>query len=358
VVRVTGNFTSQSPLHPAARALLIEAFSQGWADPAKVGDDSARTAILRNEAIESIAQNLSLEPSEIEVLGEPRLGQHLAISGLLKPEHTLLHSAVDRRSVFAVGVAHEKTGGSTQIRNVGPNGKIVDLNPLDRSVLALQGANIETGITQDVDYVIAKINPTYVALDYTAAPNLALPARWDSAIFDATSWQGPAGIGILAIRNSTAWKNPLPNLGIRRTPESSSLPLLLASAVALEEWLKEEATESIRLANFNQLIRESLTAANLGITFAGQSQDTIAQIIALVADGCVGEDLVRQLNEIKFVLDSGSACTAAQMQPSHVLDALGMKSEGNLRITLHHGVTENEVRELITAITSVVQKSR
>ena len=358
MVRVTGNFTSQSPLHPAARALLIEAFSQGWADPAKIGDDSARTAILRNEAIESIAQNLSLEPNEIEVIGEPRLGQHLAISGLLKPEHTLLHSAVDRRSVFAVGVAHEKSGGSTQIRNVGPNGKIVDLNPLDRSVLALQGANIETGITQDIDYVITKINPTYVALDYSAAPNLSLPTRWDSAIFDATSWQGPAGIGILAIRNSTAWKNPLPNLGIRRTPESSSLPLLLASAVALEEWLKEEATESIRLSNFNQLIRESLTEANLGITFAGQSQDTIAQTIALVADGCVGEDLVRQLNELRLVLDSGSACTAAQMQPSHVLDALGMKSEGNLRITLHHGVTETEVRELITAITSVVQKSR
>jgi cysteine desulfurase len=122
--------------------------------------------------------------------------------------------------------------------------------------------------------------------------------------------------------------------------------------------LKEEATESIRLSNFNQLIRESLTAANLGITFAGQSEDTIAQTIALVADGCVGEDLVRQLNELRFVLDSGSACTAAQMQPSHVLDALGMKSEGNLRITLHHGVTETEVRELITAITSVVQKSR
>ena len=358
MVRVTGNFTSQSPLHPAARALLIEAFSQGWADPAKIGDVSARTAILRNEAIESIAQNLSLEPNEIEVIGEPRLGQHLAISGLLKPEHTLLYSAVDRRSVFAVGVAHEKSGGSTQIRNVGPNGKIVDLNPLDRSVLALQGANIETGITQDIDYVITKINPTYVALDYSAAPNLSLPTRWDSAIFDATSWQGPAGIGILAIRNSTAWKNPLPNLGIRRTPESSSLPLLLASAVALEEWLKEEATESIRLSNCNQLIRESLTAANLGITFAGQSQDTIAQTIALVADGCVGEDLVRQLNELRFVLDSGSACTAAQMQPSHVLDALGMKSEGNLRITLHHGVTETEVRELITAITSVVQKSR
>ena len=359
MVRVTGNFTSQSPLHPAAKALLIDAFGQGWADPAKIGDDSARTAILRNEAIESIAQNLALQPSQIEVIGEPRLGQHLAISGLLKSDLTLVHSAVDRRSVFAVGVAHENSGGKTQILKVGPNGRICDLTQIkQKSVLALQGANIETGITQDVDSVIATINPTYVALDYSAAPNLPLPSRWDSAIFDATSWQGPAGIGILAIRNSTAWKNPLPNLGIRRTPESSSLPLLLASAVALEEWLKEEATEGKRIAELNQLIRQSLAAAQLNIAFAGVVSDSVSQTIALVADGCVGEDLVRQLNEMNFVLDSGSACTAAQMQPSHVLAALGMKSEGNLRITLHHGVTEAEVRQLISAITSVVQKSR
>lgn len=359
MVRVTGNFTSQSPLHPAAIALVNDAFGQGWADPTKIGDHSARAAILRNEAIESIAENLQLLPSEIEVIGEPRLGQHLAISGLLRPEHVLLHSAVDRRSVFAVGVAHESSGGKTQILDVGSDGKICDLNPVGgQSVLALQGVNIETGITQDVDWTIEKIDPTFVALDYSAAPNLPLPNRWDSAIFEATSWQGPAGIGILAIRNSATWKNPLPNLGIRRTPESSSLPLLLASAVALDAWLKEEATESIRLKSLSLLIRESLSTADIGITFAGDLDQSNGQTIALVADGCVGEDLVRQLSELNLVLDSGSACTAAQLQPSHVLTALGMKSEGNLRITLHHGVTEDEVRELIAAITSVVQRSR
>jgi cysteine desulfurase len=359
VVRVTGNFTSQSPLHPAAKALIGDAFSQGWVDPAKIGDHSARAAVLRNEAIESIAENLKLLPSEIEVIGEPRLGQHLAISGLLKSEHTMLHSSIDRRSVFAVGIAHENSGGKTEVLNVASSGRICDLAQIDRkSVLALQGANIETGVTQDVDWVIEKINPTFVALDYSAAPSQPLPNRWDSAIFDATSWQGPAGIGILAIRNSTAWNNPLPNLGIRRTPESSSLPLLLASAVALDAWLKEEATESIHIHKLNLLIRELLTSADIGITFAGDPANSTGQTIALVADGCVGEDLVRQLNELNFVLDSGSACTSAQMQPSHVLTALGMKSEGNLRITLHHGVTEDEVRELIAAITSVVQRSR
>lgn len=359
MLRVTGNFTSQSPLHPAAIALLNEAFGQGWADPAKIGDDSGRTAILRNEAIESIAENLALQPSEIEVIGEPRLGQHLAISGLLTADLTLVHSSIDRRSVFAIGLAHENSGGKTQILNVGSNGRIFDLTQVNqKSVLALQGANIETGISQEVDSVIVAINPTYVALDYSASPNLPLPARWDSAIFDATSWQGPAGIGILAIRNSTAWKNPLPNLGIRRTPESSSLPLLLASSVALDAWIREEESESRRIKELQRLIRNSLSEANIGITFAGVESDCTGQTLALVADGCVGEDLVRQLNEINFVLDSGSACTAAQMQPSHVLTALGMQSEGNLRITLHHGVTESEVRELISAITSVVQQSR
>ena len=363
MVRVTGNFTSQSPLHPAANSLLIDAFGQGWADPAKLGDHSARAAILRNEATESLASNLDLSPNEIEVIGEPRLGQHLAISGLLTSSRELIHSEVDRRSVFAVGIAHQNNGGSTQILEVNDSGQIRCESDHARksavqSVLAIQGANIETGITQNVDHVIDQLDPTFIALDYTAAANIKMPNRWDSAIFDATSWQGPAGIGILAIRNSTEWKNPLPNLGIRRTPESSSLPLLLASAVALDAWLKEEITEQVRLAKLNTEIRTALNAADLGITFAGTAANSVSQTIALVANGCVGEDLVRQLNELGFVLDSGSACTAAQMQPSHVLAALKMKSEGNLRITLHHGVSEAEVKDLIAAITAVVQKSR
>jgi cysteine desulfurase len=343
--------------------VLVDAFGQGWADPGKIGDHSARTAILRNEATESIAKNLNLSPSEIEIIGEPRLGQHLAISGLLNPSRILYHSTVDRKSVFAVGMAHQNSGGATQILEVDSFGQIqVESRSLasesGESVLAIQGANIESGITQQVDSIIEEMNPTYIALDYTAAPNLPLPKRWDSAIFDATSWQGPAGIGILAIRNSIIWKNPLPNLGIRRTPESSSLPLLLASAVALDAWLAEEQLEQMRLLKLNQEIRAALSSAEIGITFAGTTANSLAQTIAFVAEGCVGEDLLRQLNELGFVLDSGSACTAAQMQPSHVLTALGMKSEGNLRITLHHGVSDVEVKDLIAAITAVVRKSR
>lgn len=359
VVRVTGNFTSQSPLHPAAKSLIGDFFEQGWADQNKLGDHSARTAILRNEALESIAANLNVLPSEIEVLGEPRLGLQMAVSGLLRPHLKLIHSAVDRRSIFATGKVHAESGGQLEILPVNSAGQITfsECNG-NESVLALQGANFETGITQSVDTVIAKISPSFIALDYSACPTLPLPTRWDSAIYDATSWQGPAGIGILAIKNSASWRNPLANLGIRRTPESSSLPLLLASAVALDAWLADENTEKVRIRKLNFKIREELTKADIGIHFAGALEDVIAQTLTLVAQGCVGEDLVRQLNELGLVLDSGSACTAAQMQPSHVLAALGLATEGNLRITLHHGVTDVEVDELITALISVVKQSR
>jgi cysteine desulfurase len=359
VVRVTGNFTSQSPLHPAAKALLTEAFSQGWADPKKIGDSSARTAILRNEAIESLANNLGVSPTEIEIIGEPRLGQHLAISGLLDPQTALIHSAIDRKSVFAVGNAHQANGGKSEVLSVDTTGNIlISKRSAGSTVLALQGANIETGITQQVNRVISELDPTYVALDYSAAANLEFPARWDSAILDASTWQGPAGIGILLIRNSTKWKNPLPNLGLRRTPESSSLPLLLASAVALDAWLVDQKKEAKVLAGLNLRLRSELAAAIPGIVFAGTFDNSLAHILGLSIPDCVGEDLVRQLNELGFVLDSGSACTAEQMQPSHVFAALKINDAGNLRITLHHGVTEEEITDLINAITLVVQRSR
>lgn len=358
MVRITANFTSESALHPAASELIADFFAQGWADHNKLGDQSARAAILRNEALESIAGNLKIAPSEIEVIGEPRLGLQLAVSGLLRPDLKLIHSAVDRRSIFALGTAHVEYGGQLEILPVDQNGQI-DFSECDGSqaVLALQGANIETGAIQESDALIKRISPKYVALDYSTSPTLRLPEHWDSAIFDASSWQGAVGIGIMAIRNNAQWRNPLPNLGIRRTPESSSLPLLLASAVALEAWLIDEAAEQERLRLLNERIRKTLLAANLGITFAGTIEKSLPQKIALVVQGCVGEDLVRQLNENGFILDSGSSCTAAQMQPSHVLHALGLKSEGNLRITLHHGVTDSGVTELINALISVVQKS-
>ena len=106
VVRVTGNFASEGPLHPAAREALLAAFDQGWADPKKLSQSSSRAAILQNQALENIATRLGLPVSSIEVLGEPALGHYLSITGLASDSSALAYSAIDKGKVRAVARAH------------------------------------------------------------------------------------------------------------------------------------------------------------------------------------------------------------------------------------------------------------
>ena len=106
VVRVTGNFASENPLHPAAREALLAAFDQGWADPKKLSQSSARAAILRNQALENIASHLGLPVASLEVLGEPSLGHYLSIAGLFNGSSAFAYSAVDKGKIRAIARSH------------------------------------------------------------------------------------------------------------------------------------------------------------------------------------------------------------------------------------------------------------
>jgi cysteine desulfurase len=71
-----------------------------------------------------------------------------------------------------------------------------------------------------------------------------------------------------------------------------------------------------------------------------------------------GEELLRRLEMAGFAVDSGSACTAEDLQPSHVLAAMGVLTHGNIRITLHSDTTPSQVIELAEAIKIAVTQLR
>ena len=341
MVHITGNFLAESPLSPKAREAFGDAIDQGWSDPLKLSHSAAKARILRNEALASLAENLALRPDEIEILGEPSLGHFYAICGLLRPEETLIYSSVDRKEVFAIARGREK---SIEVP-VLPTGRI-DVIALEKisareGVFALQVANGETGVIQDVEELLPYAENFRLACDYSAAgARVSLPSRWDSAFFDAKSWQGPQGIGIVAIRGGASWRNPLPHIGHTRTPQSASLPLMIAAAVALEEWSKE--------------FRESIAATVENCDIAGDLHDSLPTINSLSFLYVEGEELLRKLEQSGFSVDSGSACTAEDLQPSHVLAAMGLLTHGNIRVTLHHGITDSQVKALTAAIKEAV----
>ena len=78
-------------------------------------------------------------------------------------------------------------------------------------------------------------------------------------------------------------------------------------------------------------------------------------------EGTEGESLLLHLDERGICASSGSACTTASLEPSHVLLALGLPHEiahGSLRLSLSENNTEEEIEYLLSEIPKAVEKVR
>ena len=353
MVRVTGNFQSETALNSLAAQAFLAALDSGWADPKKIGQSPSRAANLRTNALESLATNLGLKADQIEISGEVGLGYFLSLGGFLAPQRKLFYGAGDRSGVIATARSHL---GDSQIIPLSREGTL-DFSAVElttNSVLSFQLANGETGAINKVPEQLP--NDLLIAIDATASgAREPLPEKWSSAVFDSRAWEGPAGLAVVAIADSANWKNPLPHISaVRRTYGTFSLPLLIASAVALENFKPDDKNTRQMSAK----IRSDISREIPGARIAGDLENSMPHLTSLVIPGCNGEEILRGLSARGLSVDSGSACTAMNLQPSHVLAAMGLPTDGNIRITLHAETTAEEVELLINALVDEVRSQQ
>jgi len=353
VVPVTGNFQSETALNSLAQEALFAAFESGWADPKKIGQVPSKAAILRTNAIESIAANLAVKPDQIEISGEVGLGYFQALGGFLTEDRKLFFGAGDRSGAIATARSHL---GSSEIIPLAPAGQL-DFAGIEigrNSILSLQLANGETGVINQLPSSLP--DDLLIAVDATASGSrVALPTSWSSAVFDSRSWEGPAGLAVVAIADAAHWKNPLPHISaVRRTYGTFSLPLLIASAVALENF----APDDRNIRSLNLKLRTAIKSQIPSALIAGDIENAMPHLTSFIFPNCNGEELLRALSIRGLSVDSGSACTAMNLQPSHVLAAMGLPTDGNIRITLHAETTTEEVELLINALVDEVQSQQ
>ena len=347
MVRITSGFQQESPLHPSAKKVLDQLFDRGWPDAEKINQSSRESAILLNEAKNTFAKYLNLRSDEIEFIGEVNLGFHLAITGLLKSDSKLIISEIDKQSIFAVKNSWENAGQKSHTMKVNAVGQSQEVSFADQDLMVWQVANGETGIIQDTP----KSN-SMVFADCTSSGVDYLPDfKYETALFDSKSWQGPSGLGLLVIRKSADWINPLPHNDYLRTPNTYSIPLALASAVALEAYI----VDRVNIEIFKEQLIAQLNAAGLDF-IAPTGSNNLAKYLTLIFPKIEADRLVLELQDAGFAVDSGSACRAADMQPSHVLAAMGLPTSGGIRITFHPQVSSNDVKELGNAIVACVKK--
>ena len=349
MVRITADFQQERVLHPAAMALLNQFFSKGWADPNKLNNNSRQSAILLQQVREKFAELLKVRPDELEFLGESDLGFQLGISGLLKPESKLFYSSIDRQRVFAVASSEENKGRQVTCLPVNNVGQVSSFSATAKDVVVWQVANGESGNTQTKPATQGVIFADCTASGIDLLPNF----DYQTALFDSASWQGPAGFGILIIKQAKDWRNPLPHNDHTRVPGGFSIPLAIASSVALEGYL---ADIDIRAKLKEQIV--NYINSEISDVDIASSLDGLSKFISFSVFGVEADRLLLALEDLGFAVDSGSACKSADMQPSHVLAAMGRPIAGNIRLTLHKDITEQMVKEFCQALKSCVEKLR
>jgi cysteine desulfurase len=346
VAHLTENFTFEGPLSARVREAIAAALEQGWADPKKLSQASHRAQGLRASAGEEFAQILGVSPAHIEVVGEPHLLHHLALNGFLTPESHLLTSPIDVGKIRAVARAH--VGISSQLE-LAVGGHIVPpVTVGSDDVVSLQGTNGETGISQDL--APWRNLPARIVLDGTRTiPCSGLTDGFAAATFDSQSWSGPQGLGFLVINKTESFRYPLAHIAPIRVPGSYSLPLLVGSVIALNEY-REHQLE----INSQRNLLAQLLGDIPGVTVIGDS-NLESRYLSFIVEQISAEEVLRSLLKSGLSIDAGSACSPEDLAPSHVIAAMGFPTTGHLRATIHQGVARSDIENLANKVREVLQ---
>ncbi|MFI1012424.1 cysteine desulfurase/sulfurtransferase TusA family protein [Streptomyces sp. NPDC020965] len=380
---------STAPLHPVAKQALHAALDDGWADPARLYREGRRARLLLDAAREAAAEAVGCRPDELFFTPSGTRAVHLGVAGALAGRRRvgrhLVVSAVEHSSVlhaaeFGVAGAVGPSGSGGSRAGAGEPGAAVTEVPVDRfgrvavpgfaealradtALACLQSANHEVGTEQPVAEIAAACRAAGVPLLVDAAQSLGwglVSGDWSLLTASAHKWGGPAGVGLLAVRKGVRFapQGPLDERESGRSAGFENLPAIVAAAASLRAVRADAAVEAARLRGLVDRIRARVPELVPDVEVVG---DPLHRLPHLVTFSCLyvdGESLLHELDRAGFSVSSGSSCTSSTLTPSHVLRAMGVLSEGNVRVSLPVGTADADVDRFLALLPEVVSSVR
>ncbi|MGW2280621.1 aminotransferase class V-fold PLP-dependent enzyme [Streptomyces sp. NPDC001770] len=359
---------SSAPLHPVARQALMASLDEGWADPARLYREGRRARMLLDAAREAAAEAVGCRPDELVFTPSGTAAVHAGIAGALSGRRRvgrhLVASAVEHSSVFHAAASHGAAGGSfteVPVERTGAVDSAVFGASLraDTALACLQSANHEVGTEQPVAAVAAHCREAGVPLLVDAAQSLGwgpVADGWSVLTASAHKWGGPAGVGLLAVRKGVRFapRGPADERESGRSAGFENLPAIVAAAASLRAVRAGADAEAARLRALVDLVRARVAAGVPDVEVVGDPERRLPHVVTFSCLYVDGETLLHELDRAGFSVSSGSSCTSSTLTPSHVLKAMGVLSEGNVRVSLPAGTAASDVDRFLDVLPGVV----
>jgi cysteine desulfurase len=324
--------------------------------------------MLLDAAREATAEVIGCRADEVVFTSSGTRAVHTGVAGALAGRRRvgrhLIVSAVEHSSVLHSAELFEADGGTvTQVAvsragRVDPSAYAAALRP-DTALACLQSANHEVGTVQPVAEVAEVCRAAGVPLLVDAAQSLGwgpVDADWSLLTGSAHKWGGPSGVGLLVVRKGVrfAAQGPVDERESGRAAGFENIPAIVAAVASLRAVRAEAAQEAVRLRELTERIRSRVPELVPDVEVVGDAERRLPGIVTFSCLYVDGEALLHELDREGFSVSSGSSCTSSTLTPSHVLKAMGVLSEGNVRVSLPIGVAEEDVERFLEVLPGAV----
>jgi cysteine desulfurase len=371
ISRVYLDYNATAPLRPEARAATLEALDV-LGNPSSIHAEGRRARAIVEEARRAVAALAGVEPRGVVFVSGGTEAANLALTPAIQaperkgPLTRLIVSAGEHPCVLR---GHRFAPEATAIAPLKPDGRL-DLDALAEllargegaPMLALQGANNETGVLQPVAEAAALV---HAAGGVVVCDGVQLPGRIDLAaatsgadflFLSAHKLGGPKGAGaLIAMRPDLSIEAPLlrgggQERGARAGTENVAAIAGFGAAARLAA--AEAGPEATRLAALRDRLAQRLRETAPEAVVFGAAAPRLPNTLAFAAPGVAAATLLIALDLAGVAVSSGSACSSGKVTPSHVLAGMGIEpglAAGAIRVSFGWASRDEDVDRFVAA---------
>ena len=361
-------------MSPAAVEAMMPYFASVYGNPSGLHSHGQRAAEALADARSRIAAVIGAQPREIYFTSGGSEADNQAIVsaarfGAMRGKRHIISTEVEHHAVLHTLKALEKEGFHVTLLPVDQYGMVSALQVRmairpDTALVSVMFANNEVGSVNpiaEIGAVCRELGVLFHTDAVQAAGHLPIHVKdmnIDLLSLSAHKFHGPKGVGVLYARVGVLLQNIIHGGGQERGKRAGTENVagIMGMAAALEESVANMGEHSPRMAALRDRLIEGLRKIPHGL-LNGSPTKRLPNNVHFCFEGIEGESLLLLLDDKGIAASSGSACTSGDLDPSHVLLALGRPHEiahGSLRLTLSHETTEEEIDYTIAAVTEVV----